>query len=61
MKGKQNTKPDLKMLAILPVDFAFKSKANNRKSQEFSVWETVIFLLLKQQFCLVENKDKGVL
>lgn len=35
------------MVPILPVDFAVKPKANNSKSQEFSMWETVIFLLLK--------------
>lgn len=52
---------DLKTPALLPAAFAVKSRAYLSKSQEFRMLETVIFLSLEQQLCLVESTDQGVL
>lgn len=60
-KDKQNSKTDLKMPALSPAGFAVKSRTYPSKSQEFRMLETVIFLLLEQQLCLVESTDQGVL
>lgn len=60
-KDKQNSKTDLKMPVLLPAGFAVKSRAYPSKSQEFRMLETIIFLLLEQQLCLVESTDQGVL